>query len=1343
MPSPLPNLNAHGAAATAATTPTPPPIGTTIDDGTNAGALQLASVLGYGGYGVVYRAVTNSGGLYAVKCLLRTSNPNNPKQAQRQRRLHMREIALHRLAGAGAHPGIVRLHRIIEPALPAEDGTLSIPSPYTFLVMDYAPCGDLFTLILHKQVYLGRTGLVARVFSQLAAAVSHCHSLGIFHRDLKPENVLCWDGGATVRLADFGLATTERRSREWRTGSVYHMSPVSERQSFFPTLLTSGERHLVACDLTPQSPDGPKPVLPISSGLNEVLVSALDVRWERREKFGVDGLAEAVASLVGEPDEFEHRSLAFGRRSMGMYAPDVVFEGGMARCPWEVGMHIPSGSSGSEEAASQPIHVPQELIHPPSPQAQVIPKPKPKPKPELVQKRSSSASFVPSTTQSPSQSFIVEASDVPPETPDKEEVTVSIHPVTYKTTPEPSPRSAQVASRWSLNSSASPEDSTISEIRFANPSDAEELSSSASGYSSSSSEVSSVGSSYSVTGTPGLKHDMPEPRVSDADLTLNDDAEVYAYAYAASPDTPIDSELDNPKSVYADIYSQPSYSPARRSRYRGRSRARQPYPQLASLAQRDAATRRAKFQPRKHKPELRLNVDLPAFLPLHVDLSGANGSTTARTHSRSQSRSPPRSIIDLRRRAQEESVSSHPFAYSVSQSASFIPGPDMDIDGEREDVDRSESQPDFDVHMISPSGVAEGEEEEIDQDETRRFSRPAVDSESFHTSFDGFSLSPSPVSCTSPAGATEDGRENTFHVTTSGCTLTSPTSPDFVEVDADGRSMVNIERSTVATTSPTDVASPQSGNDDESSVGQRRSPASEYDYDFSFVRSSSPSASSSMYRANIAHSSRATGGFGGGVLEELMDTDEFGAGFGNEYSGRTSEGGQSGESWAEEMQRNGAEHAMMDTDDLDELPGLPGSFPASPASLRKVARSPLDARGSVDVSNVHSNSEDAQGLGLDIFSHSSVPLQIPRDSAVSVEANRASARYSVPPPSIRAYTNSADEALRALHAIAIETPNPWIDAIDAIDTSAWGGMSQSHSSLSTRGTQTFMAITTDMNPHTSLANAHATASATVEDFREYVPYLRYVETSSVAGSSRVGNNNERVASNNSFRTQQAANGHTAVDGTPFLAASVQCRETSDSGVLSQPPAQVLSHRALPKPPPQRRFIPSLASKLMLTLRRVFSAACAGKDGGRISTTLSIGRDEKSSTTPGNSAQSSRPRSCSTPPFNEQTKTQRIEPPASSSPVTKEFSRRFSTNVSKSRTWSFTRSRSQSRRRSRSLSPVPTKGSPRDVLLRLRNARNWFWYALSSMTSHSSSGSGARSKKGASANWAAPYVAVAA
>lgn len=163
-------------------------------------------------------------------------------------------------------------------------------------------------------------------------------------------------------------------------------------------------------------------VLPISSGLNDVLVRALDVRWERRETFGVHGLAAGVAALMEDPDVMDRRrTLSFGRqpRQLGMYAPDVVFEGGMARCPWEVGMHIPSGSSGSEDA-SQHMRIPDELINPPA--AEV------KSEPEMTKTRSSSASFAPSPrTQSPTQSYMVEASDVPPTTPEKEMMVRFLH----------------------------------------------------------------------------------------------------------------------------------------------------------------------------------------------------------------------------------------------------------------------------------------------------------------------------------------------------------------------------------------------------------------------------------------------------------------------------------------------------------------------------------------------------------------------------------------------------------------------------------------------------------------------------------------------------------------------------------------------------------------------------------------------------------------------------------------------------------------------------------------------------------------------------------------------------
>jgi len=96
---------------------------------------------------------------------------------------------------------------------------------YTYIIMDYASDGDLFSQILHNCRYLGRDHLIKHIFLQLLDAVEYCHSLGIYHRDLKPENVLCFDGGMRVAITDFGLATTDRFSEEFRTGSVYHMSP--------------------------------------------------------------------------------------------------------------------------------------------------------------------------------------------------------------------------------------------------------------------------------------------------------------------------------------------------------------------------------------------------------------------------------------------------------------------------------------------------------------------------------------------------------------------------------------------------------------------------------------------------------------------------------------------------------------------------------------------------------------------------------------------------------------------------------------------------------------------------------------------------------------------------------------------------------------------------------------------------------------------------------------------------------------------------------------------------------------------------------------------------------------
>ena len=171
-----------------------------------ASRLELTGILGVGAYGVVYTAVDRQTNIpYAVKALNKTGLD------ARARKFQQREIRLHH--HASQHPNVVSLVKILDDV------------DCTFVVIEFCPEGDLFSSITEGGQYVGNDTLAKQVFLQILDAVDHCHSLGIYHRDLKPENILVADRGQTVKLADFGLATTDYLTSDHGCGSTFYMSP--------------------------------------------------------------------------------------------------------------------------------------------------------------------------------------------------------------------------------------------------------------------------------------------------------------------------------------------------------------------------------------------------------------------------------------------------------------------------------------------------------------------------------------------------------------------------------------------------------------------------------------------------------------------------------------------------------------------------------------------------------------------------------------------------------------------------------------------------------------------------------------------------------------------------------------------------------------------------------------------------------------------------------------------------------------------------------------------------------------------------------------------------------------
>ena len=171
-----------------------------------AGRYTIASLLGRGGMGVVYKAVDRHGERDVALKLIRPE-------------LLAGDAAVKRLIAEGvttqelSHPNIVRVYNVDE-----VDNV-----PYVAMEFVEGPTLAEWHRALMSEREQVPTRVAARIVMELLAGLEAAHDAGIIHRDLKPQNIILTaepnEDEAPLKVLDFGIARAASRE-ETKSGTA-------------------------------------------------------------------------------------------------------------------------------------------------------------------------------------------------------------------------------------------------------------------------------------------------------------------------------------------------------------------------------------------------------------------------------------------------------------------------------------------------------------------------------------------------------------------------------------------------------------------------------------------------------------------------------------------------------------------------------------------------------------------------------------------------------------------------------------------------------------------------------------------------------------------------------------------------------------------------------------------------------------------------------------------------------------------------------------------------------------------------------------------------------------------